>query len=114
MAAGDMRRHTIYAALLRLYPRSFQACYGAEMMNTFSEFSRDFHGSPLRFWTVILRDCWRSLMREHFDAWSGRLRWPSLRWVAACTAGTSASGIATLLVMLTYGLVSPSYVDAHG
>jgi hypothetical protein len=84
------------------------------MMNTFAEFARDYQGTPLRFWTTILRDCWRSLVREHMDAWSAHLRGPSLHWVAACTVGTAASGIGVLLLMLAYSYVSPPTVDGSG
>ena len=109
-----MTRDTIYAALLRLYPRSFRACYGEEMMKAFSELSRDYKGSQLRFWAVIIRDCCRSLVREHLDAWSSRLRRSSLQWVIACAVGTSASGIGVLLLMLAYSYVSPASVDGGG
>jgi hypothetical protein len=86
-----MTRDAIYAKLIDVYPRAFRREFGEDMMDACRALSRDTR-SPLKFWSIVLLDVWRSALREHLDAWTcgrGRL---ALNWISACTFGALASG----------------------
>lgn len=106
-----MTRDRIYASLLRLYPKSFRDQYESSIMHTFSEFSRDHRGTPLHFWSVIARDVWRSLWREHLDAWLGGRRREALRWVSACVAGAILSAALIVGLIAAVNVLMPPRIE---
>ena len=63
-----MTRETIYASLMRLYPKRFRSEYEDQMLHTFRELSRDSPHGPVYFWSVILHDVCRSAVREYVVA----------------------------------------------
>jgi peptide/nickel transport system permease protein len=64
---------TVYAGMLRLYPRRFRAAYGPLMMQAFRDRLRDARATSrragiARFWAEIAADLARSAARERADA----------------------------------------------
>jgi hypothetical protein len=55
----------IYAALLHLYPSNFRRQFGMDMLDTFSDLMH--HRGPLLASSLILREFFSTLFREHLD-----------------------------------------------
>ena len=108
-----MTRETIFASLIRLYPKPFRREYGEQMLDTYRELSVDSRRSPLRFWSFVFRDTARSVVRERADAWTHEMRRLGMNWIAACSLGALASGLAIALFMLAVRLLFPPYFDAN-
>jgi hypothetical protein len=102
-----MTREKIYALLIRLYPKRFRREYEDQMLHTFGELSRDSPHAPIYFWSVILRDVCRSVVREYVDAWTCGMGRLARDWVSACSLGAMASGAVTWVFIMSVNLLFP-------
>jgi hypothetical protein len=92
MPAGGQRpmAEGFYRLLVRLYPTSFRAAYGEEMLGTFREWHRQRHAAgtgALRFWGAVTADVARSLPREWAGAMGSRQGADRPPYGAAALAG---------------------------
>ncbi|HEV3310161.1 MAG TPA: hypothetical protein VG815_06560 [Chloroflexota bacterium] len=109
-----MTRETIYASLMRLYPKRFRREYEDQMLHTFRELSRDSPHAPVYFWSVILHDVCRSAVREYVDAWTCGLGRLARDWVSACSLGAMASGAVMWVFIMSVNLLFPPRHDPRG
>jgi hypothetical protein len=84
------------------------------MLQTFRELSRDMPGASVHFWSVVLRDVFCSVAREHIDAWTCGMGRLALDWVLACSLGAIASGVVTAIFITSVSVLFPPRIDAQG
>ena len=64
---------TLYAALLKLYPRRYRQAFGAQMLQTFLDHYQDVVTTEgrvgLAFWWATLCDEVPNIVRQHATAW---------------------------------------------
>jgi hypothetical protein len=99
---------------MRLYPKRFRREYEDQMLHTFRELSRDSPHSPVYFWSVILRDVCRSVVREYIDAWTCSMGRLARDWVSACSLGAMASGAVIWVFIMSVNLLFPPRHDPRG
>jgi hypothetical protein len=109
-----MTREKIYASLMRLYPKRFRREYEDQMLHTFRELSRDSPHAPVYFWSVILHDVCRSVVREYVDAWTCGMGRLARDWVSACSLGAMASGAVMWVFIRSVNLLFPPRYDPSG
>jgi hypothetical protein len=89
-----MTPERFFAALCRLYPRSFRDEYGDEMLVTFREMHDARQDGPIGFWRLIVLDLVRSAALQRLDTFRACARQPSTRWLATCALGLGATVLA--------------------
>jgi hypothetical protein len=106
-----MRPEQIYAALLRLYPRSFREAYGDDVIEAFGEWRRASRQRPVAFWRFAIADLARSVCREQLDACRSGVRRFVLHWLAVCALGIIATGLVANVATWCFSYLYHPYLE---
>lgn len=90
MNAGSRWVEGLYARALRLYPASFQDCYGGPMRQAFRDALTDSSFPRRKLFLTVARDLVTSLMKEHFAMFRETYFRPVLVFNALVLAGISS------------------------
>jgi hypothetical protein len=103
----------VYAALLRLYPRSLREEYGAEMTAAFDQLRRTTNQSSIAFWLFVAVDVARSATRAQLDECRRGPRRIALRLAVSSVAGLSATVVAAHGTNWLYGYLYHPYLEGR-
>jgi len=99
MSAHSRRIERLYARALRLYPRAFQESYAGPMRQALRDALTDSTLTRPRFFLLLLRDFFTSLIKEHFAMLRETYSRPALVFNALVLAG-----ISTVLALALYAI----------
>jgi hypothetical protein len=106
-----MTAERVYAALLRLYPKSFRDEYGAEVQAAFRQLQRSTGKSRVAFWSFVAADVARSAAIAQVDEWRRGPRQIALRLAASSAAGLTATAVAAHGTTWLYGYFYHPYLE---
>jgi hypothetical protein len=106
-----MTPERVYAALLRLYPKSFRDEYGAEMLAAWRQLRGSAARTPPGFWSFVAADVARSAAAARLDDWRRGPRQTALRLAASSAAGLAATAIAAHGTAWLYGYFYHPYLE---
>jgi hypothetical protein len=108
-----MTSDRVYAALLRLYPRSLREEYGAEMRTAFDHLRRTTGQSPVGFWLFVAVDVARSATTAQLDECRRGQRRVALQLAVSGAAGLSATVAAAHGTNWLYGYFYHPYLEGR-
>jgi hypothetical protein len=106
-----MRPEQFYAALLRLYPKSFREAYGADVIEAFCEWRNASDQRPVVFWRLAIADLARSVCREQLDACRSGVRRFVLHWLAVCALGIISTGLVANVANWCFSYLYHPYLE---
>ena len=106
-----MTTERVYAALLRLYPKSFRDEYGVEMLAALRQLRGSTTRTPFAFWSFVVADVARSAAVARLDDWRRGPRQIPLRLFASSAAGLTATVVAAHGTSWLYGYFYHPYLE---
>jgi hypothetical protein len=103
-----MNAERIFAALLRLYPKSFQEEYGDAMLAGFRELRAARCESRARFWRFIVDDTIRAAATLWWDECRQSF---ALRWLMTCVVGLSSTAFVANVVVWVLSYLYHPYLE---
>jgi hypothetical protein len=108
-----MTSSRVYAALVRLYPRSLREEYGAEMRAAFDELRRTRNQSSIAFWLFVAVDVARSATMAQLDECRRGRRRVAAGLAVSSLAGLSATVVAAHGTNWLYGYFYHPYLEGR-